>query len=133
MDTFYLYLISIIPNLKEFGIGIFIFGSFAFFGALFIQGIVHEVGFVIDEEDNYQSKTDREWILRYRKFRKICLWVTIPFIPFMLFVPSQEWIMAIVGYELLTRIDGVSELPAELIEFVRAMIEQHMPEGIPTS
>ena len=112
METWQLYLlIGVVPQLGEI---LFLVSAVATGLVLAAVGVLYLIGW-IEEEDK-----PREW------GAKISKWVAIPMAVnvFAAFFPSLQMMLVLVGWELGTSIEGIEELPANVVEYLGTALEQ---------
>ena len=109
MSTFELYVLLQLPLLREVAIGMFavsiVASIFSGFGAAMMA---------TDEPESF--------IMLKKVFRWAISGVAF-FGLLMAFVPDTKTILALVAYELGGNIEGLSELPADLVGYLRNMLD----------
>ena len=109
MSTFELYVLLQLPLLREVAIGMF--------AVSIVASIVSGVAMTVTMNDDVEV---------FKMMKRVFKW-SIPCVAFfglfMAFVPDTKTVLALVAYELGGNIEGLSELPADLVGYLRNMLD----------
>ena len=107
MSTFELYLLLLLPNIKVlFEVLAFIFG---------MLGAVSIVGTIISFSERLEERAQNIW----KKAIKICASVCIVSAILTTVMPSDRQIGMLIAYELGSSVDGLTELPSDVVSYLR--------------
>ena len=109
MSTWELYFLLMLPSIRETILGLSVV-------TLIISAVGAFFFHLFAEDDDRFS----DWA---RMSIKVCLW-SIPGIILASFIPTERMMLALVGWELGSSIEGMEHLPANLVEYLNTMLEE---------
>ena len=110
MSTFELYVLLQLPLIREVAIGGFVVSIIV---AVF--GVVGMASSLDEDKDIYNMA---------KRIAKYSVPLVFFFGMFMAILPDKGTMLALVAYELGGNIEGLSELPADLVGYLRTLLDQ---------
>lgn len=123
MTTFQLYILLILPEIKGM-----------FFTMSLVGGIISLCTAVFSGISASDNKSDTEKYGRHMRRVNVALRCTMAAITVMMltsFIPSTKIILALVAWELGSSIDGLANIPENLIEYLNLLIEAEIADLLP--
>ena len=81
-------------------------------------------GDIYDKEDQkYKDHTARAWKCTY--------WVIglLPMFVVFAFIPNENVILMLIGWELMSSVEGLGDLPADIVEYLRGLLQDYTAPG----
>ena len=111
MSTFEFYLLLLLPSIGH------TLGVLAFLSGFGL--IISTVAWIVSNLENLGEACVSMW----KRLFKIAACVFVPTVILATLMPSETQMGMLIAYELGSNVDGLTELPADVVEYLRALLD----------
>ena len=122
MTTFELYLLLTLPRIGTAFLTITMISMVCLAAVVIVSACC--ASDVLDKEDpSYASHVARAW--------KGVWWVVglMPLFVVFAFIPTEKVVLMLIGWELMSSVEGLGELPADIVEYLRGLLQDYTAPG----
>ena len=124
MSTLGLYFLLIIPQLKNLLGSLIFFSGFIFGGLTLFSSISYFADVMTWDEPNRPQRLEhKEHAVKWGKY---LAGTTIPLSITSALIPTQKIMLILIAWYLGTGIEGITELPTEVVEYLRELLQNEV-------
>ena len=124
MSTFELYILLVLPQIREALLTMSVLAAVGVGVAAFVFTLSSYVGFSYGDDDGSNALKARATGF---KLWRILGWLSLPVLAAVV-MPSTKIMLALIGWELGTSIEGIENIPANLVDYMNTLIEAEIGE-----
>ena len=117
MTTFELYILLVLPQIRDALLAISVIAAIGVGIAAFIFTLASYIGYAYNDSDEAMQARKTGF-----KLWKTLGWLTLPILV-SVFLPTTKIMLALIGWELGTSIEGIENLPASMVDYLNTMLE----------